>query len=210
MKIEIYSDGSATISTKPGGYGWVLVVDGQKHSEGYGHIPLATNNDAELEGAIQGLVAVFKYLRTPEAAEQLYVTDISRQVAPEITLVSDSQIILNWASGAHKFKQKAKLDKYNQLRALVDRMQVQTRWVEGHTGDEHNERCDKLANIGRKNQEIEVKKQAGITSKIGKKKDGVTSFWYKGILKVIDFQNNIVEDYDSDLHGKRESKIQIN
>lgn len=195
MKIEIYADGSATVATKPGGFGWVLVLDGIKHSEGFGHLELATNNDAELQAAIEGLIAVFKLISSQKLQK------------PEVTLVSDSQIILNWASGTHRFKQTNKIKKYQALRALVDKMSVKTRWVEGHSGDEHNERCDKLANMGRKKQEKEEEIK-GI-SKIGIKKDGVFSIWYKGILKIIDLSANIVEDHNKTLHGKRESKMEV-
>lgn len=199
MKIEVYADGSATIATKPGGYGWVICIDGVKHSEGNGHLEFATNNDAELEAAIQGLVAVFK------------LVTIEKPAIMDVTLVSDSQIVLNWASGAHRFKQVAKVHKYNQLRGLMVKLIAKTRWVEGHSGDEHNERCDKLANLGRKKQELDLKKEninSGKT-KISTKKDGVVSFWFRGILKVIDLSENIVEDYDKELHGKRESKLEV-
>lgn len=140
MKIEVYSDGSATIATKPGGYGWVLVIDGVKADEGSGYMQLASNNDAELEAAIQGLAHVLKMR-------------VNNQIpigAHEIVLVSDSQIVLGWVTGAFRFKQKAKMQKFEQLQYLVRKLNVKTRWVEGHTGDEHNERCDTLANMARK------------------------------------------------------------
>ena len=62
MKIDVYTDGSATVAQKPGGYGWVITVDDKFHSEGSGHMPLASNNDAELESAIQGLTAAFRFI----------------------------------------------------------------------------------------------------------------------------------------------------
>lgn len=141
MKIDVYTDGSATVATKPGGYGYVIVIDGVKHSEGSGAMPLASNNDAELEAAIQGLKAVLM-LRIKDPAKYGQNTDV--------TLVSDSEIVLGWANGTYRFKQKNKMEKYQALKSLVSRLYVGTRWVEGHTGDEHNERCDELANIARK------------------------------------------------------------
>ena len=39
MKVEVYTDGSATTKDKPGGYGWVIVIDGKFHSEGSGSLP---------------------------------------------------------------------------------------------------------------------------------------------------------------------------
>lgn len=140
MKIEVYSDGSATVATKPGGYGYVVVQDGVKITEGYGHMELASNNDAELEAAIQGLACVLK----------MRVEGKIPIGHHEIFLVSDSQIVLGWVTGAYRFKQAAKMHKYQQLQYLVKKLNVKTRWVEGHTGDTHNERCDKLANLGRK------------------------------------------------------------
>lgn len=147
MKIEVYTDGSATIKTRPGGYGWVMVIDGSKHSEGNGHIPLATNNDAEMEAAIHGLAAALKFVNNQQ---HLWAQGTSIQVPVfDVTLVSDSQITLNWANGTYKFKQEAKYDRFAILKSLMERLNAKTRWVQGHSGDEHNERCDVLANEGR-------------------------------------------------------------
>lgn len=140
MKIEVYSDGSATIATKPGGYGYVICFDGQKIDEGFGYMPTATNNDAELEAAIQGLAQVLKMRIDGKIPIGTH----------EIFLVSDSQIVLGWVDGTYRFKQRAKMAKFHQLQHVCRKLNVKTRWVEGHTGDEHNERCDKLANQGRK------------------------------------------------------------
>jgi ribonuclease HI len=133
MTIEVYTDGSATTKDKPGGYGWVLVVDGEFHSEGSGSIPNATNNDAELEAALAGLVNAYKI--NPHKFT--------------VTLVSDSQIILGWTSGRYRFKQANKQHKYDALMRLKTMMPVETRWVRGHAGDQWNERCDKLAGAAR-------------------------------------------------------------
>lgn len=141
MKIEMYSDGSGTVSTKAGGYGFVVVKDGIKCYEGSGHLEYATNNDCELQGAIEGLNSVHSLFGQLE-------------IADTVTLVSDSQIILNWADGTNKFLQEEKMDKYLQLRNLMSDLKASTRWVPGHTGDVHNERCDKLANAARKNEVI--------------------------------------------------------
>lgn len=118
----------------PAGYGFVVIVDGVKAYEGNGHIPFGTNNDAELMAAISGLDSLTTR------------TDLTFE---DVTLVSDSQIILNWANGTNQFKQLDKLDKYDKLRELMKRFKAATRWVPGHSGHEFNERCDKLANAGR-------------------------------------------------------------
>lgn len=145
MKIELYSDGSATVASKPGGYGFVVVFDGIKVYEGYGHMEKATNNDAELEAAVQGLAYVLK----------MRIDGHIPIGQHEVWLVSDSEIVLGWANGTYRFKQLHKMQKFNQLRHVVQKLNVKTRWVEGHSGDEYNELCDKLANRGRKMHTIE-------------------------------------------------------
>lgn len=141
MKIDVYSDGSATTKDKPGGYGWVIVIDGRFHSEGSGSLLNATNNDAELEAAILGLANAYKYL-----GDKLF----NLGSEPTVTLVSDSEIVLGWLTGRYRFKQTAKNNKYEAFMRLQRSMCVQARWVEGHTGDKWNERCDTLAGVQRK------------------------------------------------------------
>lgn len=199
MNIEIYSDGSATTNDKPGGYAWVLIIDGQKHSEGSGYMANASNNDAELEAAIRGLNAVKSLcLITP---------------APiTVTLVSDSQLVLGWANDRYVFRQQDKIEKYKQLKLLVFSMNVQTRWVEGHSGNEHNERCDKLANEARLGIQSKTDKAEAILegkTLIGTKKIGVVGIWYKNVLKIISLEDNIIEDYDRSIHGPRGSMFEV-
>lgn len=206
MIIEVYTDGSATTADKPGGWGYVVVIDGQKKMECAGHMANATNNDAEMEAAIQGLASVLKMLTTDSFLVQAADSNF------QVSLVSDSQLILGWASGEYSFKQINKIEKYHALKALVKRLKVQTRWVRGHNGDEHNERCDKLANearLGVQNKKLrEEQKERGETL-IGTKKSGVICLWYKDSLKIVDLETNIVEDYKRDIHGSRGSILEI-
>lgn len=201
MRIEVYSDGSATTKDKPGGYGWVIIINGKFSFEGSGTIPNATNNDAELEGAIMGLAYLLKFLT------------VSGEDGPnpglpfEATLVSDSQIVLGWVTGRYRFKQKDKKPKFDQLMYLTKRLSLKTRWVEGHSGDEWNERCDKLAGAARKSllpPKPKKKKESGI----GHRKEAIFNVWYKGKLKLIDLESGIVENHNETIHGKRGSKIE--
>lgn len=204
MNIEVYTDGSATVRNKPGGWAYILVIDGAKYAECAGHMEGASNNDAEMEAAIQGLAASLKF---SNAHREQY-----RMTTYDITLVSDSQLVLGWASGTFRFKQQDKIDKYKQLQFLVARLGVKTRWVQGHTGDEHNERCDKLANearrgVNRKQEQAEAL-VAGKTL-IGTKKNGTICVWYKNCLKIVDLETNIVENYDRPTHGPRGSMFEV-
>jgi len=140
MRIEVYSDGSGTVSTKPGGYGFVVLVDGKDVYEGSGHLDFATNNDCELQGAIEGLDSLHYHFEPEE------LTDV--------WLVSDSEIVLGWASGERAFRQEEKILKYQQLTNMMKEYKAKTRWVKGHSGEPIQERCDKLANAARKNEAI--------------------------------------------------------
>lgn len=204
MKIEVYSDGSATTADKPGGYGWVMIVDGEKVSEGNDHMEKCSNNDAELEAAIQGLVAAYNFIISSRIE--------NAETSQEVCLVSDSQLILGWASSVYKFKQSSKMEKYNTLMALVRRMNVKTRWVRGHSGDEHNERCDVLANEARTGIEKKKKKEMALLNGdtlIGTKKVGILCVWHNNVLKIVDLESNVVEDYKREKHGPRGSMFEI-
>jgi ribonuclease HI len=198
MKIQVYTDGSATTNNKSGGWAYLILIDGDKHSENSGKLTFASNNDAELEAAIQGLAATLKICKD---AKNL-----------DITLLSDSQLILGWASGLYKFKQISKIEKYNQLQFLVKRMNVKTAWVQGHSGNEYNDRCDLLANEARKGcLKDALKEEAKLTgeSLIGTKKEGVISIWYKGKLRIVDLDENVIEVYNREIHGRRGSILEI-
>lgn len=140
MRIEVYSDGSGTVSTKPGGYGYVVVLDGQAAYEGSGHLDFATNNDCELQGAIEGLDSLHYHFEPEE------LTDV--------WLVSDSEITLGWASGERAFRQEEKILKYQQLTNMMKEYKAKTRWVKGHSGEPFQERCDNLANAARKQEAL--------------------------------------------------------
>ena len=199
MHIEVFSDGSATTG-KPGGYGYVIIIDDEKHSEGSGYVALATNNDMEMLGAIEGLKAAARIAFKPN--EPL---DPSIQV----TLCSDSQIVLGWADGSYRFKQTSKMDKYDTLRSLMKALNAKTKWIKGHSGNEHNERCDKLANLARKKLTEELNPTPKGNTQIGNKRTDTASIWFKGILRVVDFSSGIVETYNKEVHGKRGSVIEI-
>lgn len=200
-KIEIYADGSATTADNEGGWGCVILLDGIFHKELSGHLQKATNNDAELIASINGLEYILDYICKLSGSFPLEM---------EVVLISDSQIILNWANGSYRFKQTEKLPLYNQLRSLMKKMDVKTQWVKGHSGNIWNERCDRLANAARKGLTRGLDKiDSMLDTKIGTKKDSVVSLWFDGQLKIIDFDTGIIENYNREIHGKRGSVIEI-
>lgn len=136
-KFTVYSDGGCKGNPGPSGWGAVLLQEGVVISEAKEFIGTATNQVAELCAAIGGIAM------TPEGSI--------------VELISDSQYTLKglseWRKGweARGWRNSAGEPVANKshwlkLFALADKRKVTTKWVRGHTGDTHNERCDALAN----------------------------------------------------------------
>lgn len=141
--ISVYADGSSSgRSAEPGGYGWVVLLDGQPVSAGYGGNISTTNNRMELQGAISGL-------------EHLLASEIHKTAA-HIELVSDSQYVLGVASG--QYHTAKNIDLADKLKVLCKEIGVSFRWVKGHSKDPWNDRCDSLAKQGKREA------QAALTS----------------------------------------------
>lgn len=135
--IEIYTDGGAINNPGPGGYGVVIVIDGNETelSGGYTH---TTNNRMELMACIKGIEAL---------------AEIQRPVA----LFSDSSYVVNgiskgWAKGWRKRnwlksdgQPAINPDLWEKLLDLTENLTISFHWVKGHAGHPLNERCDKLA-----------------------------------------------------------------
>lgn len=139
-KIEVYSDGSGNTLASDGGYGWRIIVDGIPLEDGSGYIPQATNNIAEITAAIQGLMRA-----------EILIQQNSWQNA-EVFLISDSQLVLGYASGKWRCKAEHLKPLCKNLQQICGKLDVDTRWVKGHSTDEHNIACDKLAGEARKSK----------------------------------------------------------
>jgi ribonuclease HI len=137
MKIEVYSDGSGNTFDSDGGYGYHILLDEVFLEEGSGYAAKATNNTMELQGAISGLEAAKKYIN----ANQL--KDVN------VILISDSQLVLGYASGRYQCKALHLSSLYIQLRQLYKELNCDQLWVKGHSGNPGNEACDKLAKAAR-------------------------------------------------------------
>jgi ribonuclease HI len=134
MVVEVYCDGSGQTMECPGGWGTVVVVDGVEKLRLSGSISNATNNIAEITAAIMGLEAV---------------AGDSTLSASRPTLVSDSQLVLGYASGKYQCKAYHLVPLYIRLKKVYRQLEASTRWVKGHSGDHYNEICDKLAKAAR-------------------------------------------------------------
>lgn len=141
QEITIFTDGSSMGNPGPGG--WAAIVhekSGKSVVELGGHNPKTTNNRMEMTAAIEAL----EYLKTKDLDEA------------EITVFTDSQYLINgitkWVFGwqekgwvtANK-KSVLNKDLWQLLVAKVRDLEIEWKYVEGHSGIAGNERVDTIA-----------------------------------------------------------------
>lgn len=131
-KITVYTDGAARGNPGPGGLGVVMIAGPHRKeiSEGY---HLTTNNRMELLAVIRALEAL-----KHKGSDVTIFTD-SRYVADSVTK--------GWVFGWEKkgFAKKKNPDLWRLFLPLYRKHKVKFIWVEGHSGNPGNERCDQLA-----------------------------------------------------------------
>ena len=134
--VDIYNDGACRGNPGKGGWGAILVYQGNEKELSGGEAE-TTNNRMELMAAISALEA----LKEP----------------CEVTLTSDSKYMIDsiekgwarsWQSKGWKKADKSPAlnpDLWERLLNLLDVHKVTFVWVRGHNGHPYNERCDTLA-----------------------------------------------------------------
>ncbi|MDR2562986.1 MAG: ribonuclease HI [Prevotellaceae bacterium] len=130
--IVIYTDGAAKGNPGPGGYGTVLMCNGQS-KELSGGYRLTTNNRMELLAVISGLEAL-------------------KVEGCNVTIYSDSKYVVDavekrWLNSwvSKMFAGKKNSDLWMRYLRAAAKHRVRFVWVKGHSGNIHNERCDRLA-----------------------------------------------------------------
>ncbi len=134
-RVVIYSDGACWGNPGPGGWGVVLLYDGQR-KEISGGAEHTTNNRMELQAAIEGL----KALKEPGEAD--FYTD-SQYLQQGISSWIEKWKTNSWRTAS---KQPVKNeDLWRDLDRLVQLHHVNWHWLRGHVGTPENERADRLA-----------------------------------------------------------------
>lgn len=140
MKIVAYTDGSCL--TNPGFAGWGVYMRRRHPSTGKmqcrkfaGAHPCATNNQMELQGAIEAVK------RTPSTCSLIVVTD-SQYVQKGATEWSVGWIRRGWkkADGTPVPNK----EQWQELMGLIKNRDVSFKWVRGHDGNRGNEYADQL------------------------------------------------------------------
>lgn len=128
----VYTDGSAQPSKNTGGFSAIFCKNGKCVDKIYQGYKNTTNNRQELRAVVEAL----KWFKDPT----------------EVTIVSDSQYVVNSVNGKYCFKwikendlSKKNLDLWFELVNLLEYHTVTFKWVKGHNNHSMNEYADKLA-----------------------------------------------------------------
>ncbi len=140
MIVQVYTDGSCLGNPGPGGWAYLIEVEGKK-LRGQGGEPGTTNNRMEMRAAIEALKAI--EMKWPDA---------------EIALYSDSSLLINTMK--LNWKRKKNTDLWGELLPLVLHKKITWNWVRGHNGHPQNEDCDMRAQKEAAQQPlVEIKKE---------------------------------------------------
>lgn len=146
----LWADGACSGNPGPGGFG--VVVEGPEGNEEWSKgFRNTTNNRMELRGAIEALE------RVPKGAQAVMHTD-SRYVVDAI----EKRWLDGWRKRGWRKSDGGEVKNVDLWVLLADAMagkSVKFRWVEGHAGNVHNERCDRLAVAACKNDRLEQDRQ---------------------------------------------------
>ena len=138
-EIVIYTDGGCSGNPGPGGWGVVVIYNGQARQLSGGE-HYTTNNRMELMAAINALSIVVN-------------TEVFKGLP--VTVNIDSQYVKNgitswikgWKAKGWRTSDKKPVknqDLWEKLDALNSSLNVTWNWVKGHAGVESNEVCDQL------------------------------------------------------------------
>ena len=136
-EVEIYTDGACSGNPGDGGWGAILVYKGKEKILS-GHERNTTNNRMELKAAIEGLKALKERCKVKLYSDSAYLVNSFNEGWIE-----------NWKSnGWTRGKRKEELknhDLWQELEQLIKLHSVEFIKVKGHSDNEYNNRCDKLA-----------------------------------------------------------------
>lgn len=139
MSITVYTDGGCAGNPGPGGWAYVIAVDGERRMES-GGVADTTNNRMELTAVIKALEAI-------DSQESLRRTEIELHTDSRYVQRGISEWIAAWIARGWTTSAKTPVknrDLWQRLKAVSDGLTVRWIWVRGHVGVELNELCDQL------------------------------------------------------------------
>ncbi len=134
--VEIYTDGACSGNPGIGGYCAILIYKGKEKIVSGGD-NLTTNNKMELLAIIKGLQSL------KERCKVTIYSDSQYAVSPFIDGRINTWILSGWKTADKKEVKNVEL--WKDLVCLVNANEVTFVKVKGHSDNENNNRCDKIA-----------------------------------------------------------------
>tara|TARA_R110002096_G_scaffold205810_4_gene391877 strand:- start:7560 stop:8006 length:447 start_codon:yes stop_codon:yes gene_type:complete len=138
MTVDIYTDGACSGNPGPGGWGALMLCNGEEKELSGGEVE-TTNNRMEMLAAIQAFQALKKPTKVRLHTDSTYLKDgITKWIAKWKRN--------GWRTAAKKPVKNA--DLWQLLEEVMKPHNVEWHWVKGHSGHPENERADELARQG--------------------------------------------------------------
>lgn len=138
MTVDIYTDGACSGNPGPGGWGALMLCNGEEKELSGGEVE-TTNNRMEMLAAIQAFQALKKPSKVRLHTDSTYLKD-------GITKWITNWKRNGWRTAAKKPVKNA--DLWQLLEEVMKPHDVEWHWVKGHSGHPENERADELARQG--------------------------------------------------------------
>ena len=135
-KVELYTDGACSGNPGPGGYGAILIYNGIE-KEISGSEKCTTNNKMEIMAVLKGLQMLKEPCEVTIYSDSAYVVNTIEQ-----------GWIYNWKKNNWIKSDKSKvknIDLWEEMLRLTKIHKVKFVKVKGHSDNEYNNRCDRLA-----------------------------------------------------------------
>lgn len=136
-EVEIYTDGACINNPGPGGYAAILLINGTE-KEITGFKQNTTNNEMELTAALQGILQLQNKCSITIYSDSAYLVNAFKQGW------IDTWKRNNWTRGKNEEIKNLKL--WQSLDEMNQKHDIKWVKVKGHSDNEYNNRCDKLAN----------------------------------------------------------------
>ena len=138
MTVDIYTDGACSGNPGPGGWGALMLCNGEEKELCGGEVE-TTNNRMEMLAAVQAFQALKRPTKVRLHTDSTYLKD-------GITKWINNWKRNGWRTAAKKPVKNA--DLWQLLEEVMEPHDVEWHWVKGHSGHPENERADELARQG--------------------------------------------------------------
>jgi len=135
-QVTIYTDGACSGNPGPGGWGAILSYGGHEKELSGGQRE-TTNNRMELTAVISALKALKEPCQVALYSDSRYVID-----------ALSKGWVYGWQKNGWKKSDKKpalNVDLWEELLPLIRLHKLEYHWVRGHSDNEKNERCDRMA-----------------------------------------------------------------